>query len=929
MDKKETCSDPLDANDEHSQSASRELGIETSMKNMAFGLRLDEDEFKKIAHRSLMLLMQNSQDPNKGILIKGDITMLKNDSIRICVIQVAADTLGKFNHFALILEDMQYVAVIRGPESALYGMLTTCMHSIHMLPHKIICAFMVADMYQNYGEVKRQVRSMLHAWISTLVDENGEFWAGLRDRFMDLMAIRRFRLELDRNKADLSPEIAELIAKFEEDAKLSKEGESKNFVLDPSDYVVSDVDRKYAQAYEVKFREKSTDTYYSELTHEELEMIINGLVKNNEQEMLCYLWCILATSFDYYHFTFNPLFGRHLQGYKSTMRLYIRHFIYLMYKEECCVKDEISPSHRFVMSLRQLEACDLLHVQLNDNHNGDLFLPVSETAVKLTDSISSHSISGFRTVDAYKSVLHNLSMGVLKDLKIEGIIITGGLSAFCSIKRHIVQPYMPSRTDTIDSQKRLCRDSNLHSAQEILLQYAGSDLDLAIFVDKDEEFKQKLTALESHILQHWPSDVKHIEDVHVSFTQVATTNKYRFILPNGLALEAFKMIRSYRNPLSMIYDFHVGGVRQFYDPIKDDVFLLPSCLWAGWTGMCVDIKYFSSNNDPMTIVKKYMRRGFSFLLNDIEANMLDESCSDLSVTLGDKRRFASHPLVAPELNIWDGVKIRTFNYPSFMCKPFEPSANKYIIPDVILELVTQGEALIIPKLTRCDYSLETCESPVRYIIKRDEHKYILCRRHVDYICSTCSQFSQTCSTRCENCRSKWKGKGYCDHAFETFVSREKCNAKSYDSEGNRCERHSGKHLPDKCPHIIKSGNRQGQICNAKIYDQERGACYIHKNNVPLPNLTGLPLSAFPSISVGAFSNSALNSHDAVGQVIPPLPLPYHSDYKSSSSSSLPVGTPVMPLPLPGTPLILTNAASAQEHLSQLYSSSLQSELADT
>ena len=65
--------------------------------------------------------------------------------------------------------------------------------------------------------------------------------------------------------------------------------------------------------------------------------------------------------------------------------------------------------------------------------------------------------------------------------------------------------------------------------------------------------------------------------------------------------------------IDMVSNFHLPCVRLYYNGIKLN--LLPSCITAISTGMCLDYKYISSTKSPMTIISNKKLKGFGTWIN--------------------------------------------------------------------------------------------------------------------------------------------------------------------------------------------------------------------------------------------------------------------------------------------------------------------------
>jgi len=73
------------------------------------------------------------------------------------------------------------------------------------------------------------------------------------------------------------------------------------------------------------------------------------------------------------------------------------------------------------------------------------------------------------------------------------------------------------------------------------------------------------------------------------------------------------------NVIDIVSNFHLPCVRLFYNGIT---YLLPSCISAICTSMCLDYKYFSSTKNPMKILSEKKFIGFGTWINNYEKKQL-------------------------------------------------------------------------------------------------------------------------------------------------------------------------------------------------------------------------------------------------------------------------------------------------------------------
>lgn len=641
-------------------------------KGVFAGLTLDEVH-TRLEGRSLLLLLmrQDTSQQRQGILVGAKTSILDNDYFRSRTIEITdTKTIEPYNTFGLPLQQPQYIAVINDVGLALDAFSALAMNDTFALKVKIMMALQKVDETQSYLQLGMDLRWLVGSWIDSIVNDNYKYWKNLHDTFPALFSIRRFRLEIkdlidpvrniDENKARIiTDDVTGRVENLVNDVKTWIRRHGVNL----EDYQrINAEDRKYADAYDAKFKAKAPDNYEDDMKKEELMYIVGWLQRFNEKGLMIRLWCALATSFDLYHLAWYAPFHQIVNDIDSfaIMRQYLKHLVYLMYREESNVRHGSTIQHRHVVSLKALEDINwLVCPETYPTINTGTLLPRSSN---LKNDIGRLKV-GFkmRSVSEYKRRLGQVSQGTLLDIKIPGVYVTGGLSALCLIRNPVEaksildwcqftegDPARPNhenilrrvahRTlarehvlDLMDKKPYYC--SNFEDVKDKAFEdalrssaYVDADIDVPIFANSLEEFMGKLTQLQNHIIAHWPEQREEKkgageqkeEKKRVVIFEHYKGDRHRLQLPNKRWIEAFYMNSTKETPFSLIFDFHVPPVRHFYDPSIDDVLMLPSCLWAGWTGLCLDIKYFGSSKDPMDIIIKYIQRGFTFILNTFE-----------------------------------------------------------------------------------------------------------------------------------------------------------------------------------------------------------------------------------------------------------------------------------------------------------------------
>lgn len=603
-----------------------------------------EDAKAMIKDRPVLMLLQNLSLPaiwplvtegltpvtemkDEAVLLKVDKNILGNNAFNNLLTERKKAELEHFNKHGLEIQEDQLVIIVNETPDMfplLKQLIAT--RASDPLTH-LIMTMRLIDKYQAYQAFKKDIKKVVALWTLDLAEENQEFWSNLRDNFNPMFQKRRFRLELPKNQTDdakkliLEAENTQLLLDKADDEDL---GEKKKYQLTRDEYQkVAEEDKKYADLCDEQFK-NSKQT--AEIDNEIVE-IMRKLVEHGEWSVLIHLWSVLAASQKYYHLALTTDALKAIRQHdvnKITDQMYV-YLIYLMYREECCVKRGVTPGHRFVTTLRQLDEMNLR--TLGWNYVSPL--PYNH------EPVSSNYSSGakFRKFAQFKEFFSKVSMGVFDAFKREDFIITGGILSLCAIRTE--------KENTFDSPgiTGLGEPGPKTKFQNILNKaYRGADLDIAVFANDEKDFLDKIGILEAQVNKVLGNQADSKADTKACLTEsgiLSTTSsvvykfvpkenaegRYRLTLPNLLVLEVFQ-IKQGRNGASLVYNFHVPCVRMFYDLKKDDVFILPSALHAGMTGVCLDVKYFGTSTTPMQIVGKYMNRGFSFILNEIEERMM-------------------------------------------------------------------------------------------------------------------------------------------------------------------------------------------------------------------------------------------------------------------------------------------------------------------
>lgn len=435
---------------------------------------------------------------------------------------------------------------------------------------------------------------------------------------------------------------------LKEEIKSDIDWKAQQGVPFPEEYAeLGESNRQYADLYNAQFAAIKPADYQKYMTIEELMYIANNLLRLKEYAFIVRLWTVLAVNFDFYHFALNPGFFKLVDDVDiyAVKGKYMKPLVYLMYKEESNIRHDATTDMRHVMSLKQLEAMDWLVCPFALRNKSDLMIMPVSSFVLPWGHVTPKIPPRLANFNSYRNRLNTLMGGLLDVLEqdpVPDVYITGGINClalihstfelidwwnletksgktldeqvyYMQVKR---KPSTGAIRNFVWNWKKL--GDNLDYMKRLEeISYKDADIDIAIFADDDKDFIMKVGKVQLRLIER----AKELKlDVKEGWQDVSQ-DKYRLKLPNGHSIEVFRMSRR-KNPLGMIFDFHVPAVRSYYDPVKKDVFILPSCLWAAWTGFCLDLKYFASARDPLEIVYKYGIRGFQFLLNRFETGTI-------------------------------------------------------------------------------------------------------------------------------------------------------------------------------------------------------------------------------------------------------------------------------------------------------------------
>lgn len=154
-----------------------------------------------------------------------------------------------------------------------------------------------------------------------------------------------------------------------------------------------------------------------------------------------------------------------------------------------------------------------------------------------------------------------------------------------------------------------------------------ADIDLSVTADSAEEFDKIVKSLYQDIVSNCQ------KEVFICKITTPTHYKYKIYGP-GLtrSIDCFNIKTS---PLAMVARFHLNIVRMYYD---GEVIITRDCLMTHLTGVCDDYKWFSCNKIPADVIMRYIQRGFSIILNQMEIIILRNYLSSNDKWLTENQR---------------------------------------------------------------------------------------------------------------------------------------------------------------------------------------------------------------------------------------------------------------------------------------------------
>jgi hypothetical protein len=191
-----------------------------------------------------------------------------------------------------------------------------------------------------------------------------------------------------------------------------------------------------------------------------------------------------------------------------------------------------------------------------------------------------------------------------------------------AIKFYFYELYLEQKKMANENNRQVLHDKINDDEYFEIITYC--DIEKTVLIINDHSFESDI------IKNKTPGSNSGIEMVHlikddeiqnpatnIVFIKFSETLKYK--ITSKHLKHPFEFFRiSDDEFFSCVGRFHLACVRAYYN--GTNCYLLPSAITAYQTLTNIDFKYFVGNNDPISIIDKYRKRGYGTVLNKMETN---------------------------------------------------------------------------------------------------------------------------------------------------------------------------------------------------------------------------------------------------------------------------------------------------------------------
>jgi hypothetical protein len=220
------------------------------------------------------------------------------------------------------------------------------------------------------------------------------------------------------------------------------------------------------------------------------------------------------------------------------------------------------------------------------------------------------NLSSFEFIDKAEHIVNILKENIKSKLNIDNPEIKAifSKSVFISINEEYIVNILKSTLKQIDFNN----DEIKQHFYDIYLKEKNTFIE----ENKDKYSQDKYKNIYDII------NINNITIVHKPniYYQCNENIKYKIYTSYTKTIELFQV--KTKDFFSILSTFHLPIVRAYYNGTT--VYMTPSCISACMTLYNLDLKYFTSTNDPIEIINKYKLRGFGIFLNKNEKLKLME-----------------------------------------------------------------------------------------------------------------------------------------------------------------------------------------------------------------------------------------------------------------------------------------------------------------
>ena len=564
-----------------------------------------------IVGKPLLGLVYSKDDLSDATLIPIPEEIAFNEILSSATNLYPSSLLTPFNKFGLPLSSSQFVVLLKGEGEILYqSFAQTSMTVDEYKPHLIA----LLHLWNKYSlkEIAPIVKRSIERLITLLIQENNEFWGSMNDDLSVSFNKRMFKVEDIKVTKDNEGKVESLqkhIATIDESKKL----EEKNYLEDIAEYNMKR--RKYVDISEFLLSPLPIEKYYTVFTRSDYRLIFQSASLLESNTTLLRLFAATCCSYRFYHLVLSPDILDMVNRTNEILliSLYTRYLLYLMYKEETIYKSHSKPEHRHMTSRSVSHRIRLI-----------LYDPIFPAKSAKTFPLIPHGrgvVLG-RELFSYDETIRRLwlftghTLKYLLSARSAPIYITGSIMTAASVRVPRQLSSRELKTASFDEDKDI---------EWFASTYRNSDIDVMVYVGNDK--KDTLLETVEAIVDSMKKD---------GYTPIVekVSNRYKIVL-EGSKLELFPI---YYHPMSIVYNFHVPGVRCYYDVANSTIYDFPSFTYAALTGICLDYRYFASTTTHVDIINKNAARGFVFLLNKYERRVIVLAISGLDIDVGGQRQ---------------------------------------------------------------------------------------------------------------------------------------------------------------------------------------------------------------------------------------------------------------------------------------------------